>query len=68
MSDTSLPRAPRRTPCHVRVIVREEADPDTIIHDRRGDHNDSYFRDWIISTTYWAMRNGKAVSMYPDPD
>jgi hypothetical protein len=52
-------------PCVIRVVVREDNDPDAIIHDKTADHNDRYFRDWVTKTTWWALRNGKTVSMYP---
>lgn len=58
-----MPEAPR--PCPIRVVVREANDPDTIIHDKTGDHNDRFFRDWITHTTWWALRNGKSVYQYP---
>lgn len=53
-------------PCPIRVVVREDKDPDTIIHNKRGDHNDRFFRDWITHTAWWALRNGKCISIYPD--
>ena len=55
--------AKKSTP--VRIVVRDGEDPDNIIHDRTGDHNDRFFREWITSTTWWALRNNKTVSMYP---
>lgn len=54
---------PRVVP--IRVVVREDADPDVIVHDKTGDHGDKLFRDWIASTTWWAMREGKTVHLYP---
>lgn len=51
-------------PCPIRVVVRDDPDAPPI-HDKTGDHNDRYFRDWITNTTYWAMRNGKSVLQYP---
>lgn len=55
-------------PCPIRVVVRENSDPNTPpIHDKTGDHNDRFFRDWITHTTWWALRNDKTVSMYPNP-
>lgn len=58
-----MPEAPHPAP--IRVVIREDKDPDQIIHDKTGDHNDRFFRDWITKTTWWALRNGKTVSMYP---
>lgn len=53
-------------PCMIRVIVSDDDNDDAEpIHDRTGDHNYGDFRDWITHTTYWAMRNGKRVIMYP---
>lgn len=60
-----MPADTKNPPCQIRVVVREDKDPDVIIHDKRGDHNDRFFRDWITNTTWWALRNGKCVSMYP---
>ena len=54
-------------PCNVRVVIRDDNEPDTIIHDKTADHNERFFRDWIEKTTWWALRNGKSVSMYPNP-
>lgn len=54
------------TPCMIRVVVREDKNPDQIIHDKTGDHNERYFRDWIVKTSWWALRNGKVVTMYPE--
>lgn len=51
--------------CLVRVVVRDPADPDTAIHDKTGDHNERHFRDWIVKTAWWALRNGKSVTQYP---
>lgn len=53
-------------PCMIRVVVRENDDngDGEPIHDRTGDHNYGDFREWISHTTYWAMRNGKRMSMY----
>lgn len=60
MADAPLP------PCPIRFVVREESDPDAApIHDRSGEYNDRSFRDWIINTTWWALRNGKSVHTYP---
>lgn len=65
--DAPKPKEPRK-PCTIRVIVR---DKETVhetpepIHDRTGDHNDSYFRNWITDTEWWALRNGKTVVKYP---
>jgi hypothetical protein len=58
---------PRRDgPCMIRVVVRDNANPDASpIHDKTGDHNDRFFRDWITPTVWWAMRNDKTVSFYP---
>lgn len=52
-------------PCPIRVVVREGTNADVAIHDKTGDHNDRFFRDWITNTTWWALRNGKSVTMYP---
>lgn len=50
----------------VRVVVSEnQGDDSPVIHDKVGDHGDSYFRDWIINTVWWAMRNDKHVEMIP---
>lgn len=49
--------------CVIRFTVQE---PDgKYIHDKTADHNDRFFRDWLRSTTWWAMRNGKKVTMTP---
>lgn len=61
----TIPPAMRREPCMIRVVVREDGDPDRIWHDETGDHNAGYFRDWISTTEHWAMRNGKTLTMYP---
>lgn len=53
-------------PCPIRVVIREDSGEREIIHDKTGDHNDRFFRDWITKTVWWALRNGKAVSMFPD--
>lgn len=54
-------------PCPIRVVVREDSNADLPpIHDKTGDHNDRFFRDWITNTTWWALRNGKTVSMFPE--
>jgi hypothetical protein len=54
-------------PCPVRVVIRDDNDPDAPpIHDKTADHNDRFFRDWITKTMWWALRNGKSVSMYPE--
>jgi hypothetical protein len=51
----------------VRVVIRDDNDPDAPpIHDKTADHNDRFFRDWITKTMWWALRNGKSVSMYPE--
>jgi hypothetical protein len=52
---------PAKAPCMIRVIVYDPNDPDTLIHNKVGDHEERYFRDWITSTEWWAMRNGKTV-------
>lgn len=53
-------------PCPIRVVVRDEADADGApIHDKLGDHNDRFFRDWITHTTWWALRNNKSITLYP---
>lgn len=53
-------------PCPVRVVIRENSDPDApAIHDRFGDHNDKEFREWMGKTAYWALRNDKSVYTYP---
>lgn len=57
--------AVQNKPCMVRVVVREDTNPDIIIHDKTSDHNDRYFRDWIMKTMWWALRNGKNVTLYP---
>lgn len=61
------PTTAPQMPCLIRVVVREDAPDDdgAVIHDRCGNHNDAIFRDWITDTQWWAMRNGKTVSMYP---
>jgi hypothetical protein len=61
-----MPENPKHTgPCPIRVVVRDVANPDTPIHDKTGDHNDKFFREWIGATVWWAMRNGKSVYTYP---
>ena len=56
-----------KPPCMIRVVVRENSNPDARpIHDKTGDHNDRFFRDWITDTTWWALRNDKYVSLYPN--
>lgn len=53
-------------PCPIRFKVRDGLGDDApLIHDKTGDHNDRYFRDWITDTTWWALRNGKAVTLEP---
>jgi hypothetical protein len=55
-----------RTPCPIRVVVRDEANPDAPpVHDRTGDHNDRYFREWIVDTEWWALRNNHSTHKYP---
>jgi len=56
-------------PCPIRIVIRDDDDRDAPpMHDKTGDHNDRYFRDWIVKTTWWALRNRKSVAMYPlDP-
>lgn len=58
-----MPKPHNKTP--IRVLVRETEGDCEIIHDRTGNHNDKYFREWIENTTFWAMRNGKSVLQYP---
>ena len=52
----------------VRVIVREAGGDYTIKHDRVGDHNAKWFRDWIGKTAYWAARSGHTVYMAPESE
>jgi hypothetical protein len=53
-------------PCPVRVVIRDDSNPDLPpIHDKVADHGDRFFRDWITKTTWWALRNGKSVSIFP---
>jgi hypothetical protein len=54
-----------RPRCMVRVVVHDKGDERAVIHDREGDHNYEDFREWIIHTSYWAMRNGKTVWLEP---
>lgn len=54
-----------RPPVNIRVIVRETEGDCPVIHDKTGNHNDSFFRDWITSTTWWALRHGKSILQYP---
>ena len=49
----------------VRFIVRDPEAPDQPVHDRTGDHNDRFFREWVGKTIWWALRNGKSVTFYP---
>ena len=61
-----MPEAIKPAPCNIRFVVRENSDPDAPpIHDKTGDHNDRYFRDWMGSTVWWALRNDKSVHTYP---
>jgi hypothetical protein len=53
-------------PCMVRVVVRNQADPDAKpVHDRVGDHQDPGFRTWMGKTAFWAFRNNHSVYSYP---
>lgn len=52
-------------PANVRVVVAPVDAPHTPDHDRAGDHNYQDFRDWIMTTTYWAVRNGRTVTITP---
>lgn len=61
MSETRI----QPPPCMVRVVVRENNDPDVIIHDKTGDHNDRFFREWMGKTAWWALRNDKTICTYP---
>jgi hypothetical protein len=52
-------------PTNVRVVIESadgRSEPD---HDRVGDHNYQDFRDWIMKTTHWAVRNGRKVTITP---
>lgn len=51
-------------PRMIRVIVRETP-TGAVIHDKVGDFNERYFRDWIDGTQWWAMRNYKYMSFEP---
>ena len=53
-------------PIMVRVVIREPDNPDVIVHDRTGDHADRFFREWMDKTVWWALRNAKSVSIYPE--
>jgi hypothetical protein len=56
----------QHAPCMIRVVIRDEdARGSAPIHDKTGDHNEGYFREWITKTVWWALRNNKSVSMYP---
>ena len=55
-----------KQPVPIRVIVRDSANPDEIIHNKTGDHGDGTFRDWITKTVWWALRNNKTVAIYPE--
>lgn len=58
-----------RSPCMIRVVVREHSRtgdaPSEPIHDQIGDYNARHFRDWMSKTEWWAMKNGKHMSMSP---
>lgn len=61
-----LARTPTK-PCMARVVVRNDLDPDAApVHDKTGDHNERFFRDWITNTMYWAVRNNHSISIYPE--
>lgn len=49
----------KKEPCMTRVIVHEIGDPSAIIHDKTNDHNETFFREWITNTTWWALRDGR---------
>lgn len=62
----SAPHTPRAQ-VMIRIIVREGTKPGEgdVIHDKTNDHNEPFFRDWIMDTEWWALRNGKNVVKYP---
>jgi hypothetical protein len=54
-------------PCPVRVVVyNDDKDDSPPVHDKAADYNERYFRDWITKTTWWALRNGLTVTIYPE--
>lgn len=64
MSREQEPQSRSTGPCMIRVVVREDVDGPPI-HDKIGDFNEKYFREWIDKTQWWAMRNQKSMGLYP---